>query len=71
MDMTVSKSTRTQVAPITKLRNDQRSGPSISGKPTHAQIAARAYEIYVKKGRPQGQCESNWLQAEKELMGKA
>jgi hypothetical protein len=71
MNTTVSKSTRTQMAPITKLRNDQYSGSSISGKPTQAQIAARAYEIYVKKGCPQGQSEANWLQAEKELTGRA
>jgi hypothetical protein len=68
MNTTVSKSTRTQMSPITKLRSEQGSG---SRKPTQTEIAARAYEIYVKRGCPQGQSEAHWLQAEKELMGKA
>lgn len=36
-------------------------------KATDEEIARRAYEIYVMKGRPPGQCMQNWLQAEKEL----
>lgn len=35
--------------------------------PAHAEIARRAYEIYIHKGRRPGQCEKNWLQAEQEL----
>jgi hypothetical protein len=35
--------------------------------PTHDEIAKRAYDIYVKKGRRQGQCERNWQQAENDL----
>ena len=31
------------------------------------QIARRAWAIWVKKGRPAGQDEQNWLQAESEL----
>jgi hypothetical protein len=38
-----------------------------TARPTHAEIAKRAYEIYLKKGRKPGQCERNWLQAEQEL----
>jgi hypothetical protein len=40
-------------------------------RPTQAEIAARAYEIYVRKGYPQGQSDAHWLQAEKELTAKA
>lgn len=40
-----------------------------SPKTTHDDIAWRAYEIYVTKGCPSGQCEQNWLQAEQELRG--
>jgi hypothetical protein len=40
-------------------------------KPTQAEIAVRAHEIYVKKGCPQGQSEAHWLQAERELTRKA
>ena len=35
--------------------------------PTHAQIAQRAREIWERKGRPQGQDEKNWHEAEEEL----
>ncbi len=34
---------------------------------THEAVAKRAYEIWIRKGRPQGQCQQNWLEAEKEL----
>lgn len=41
--------------------------------PTHDDIARRAYDIYVKAGRKQGQCKQNWQQAEQSLheQGKA
>ena len=35
--------------------------------PTHDDIAQRAYDIYVKAGRKQGQCKQNWQQAEQSL----
>jgi hypothetical protein len=34
---------------------------------SHDAIAKRAYEIWVRKGRPAGQCKQNWKQAEAEL----
>ena len=34
---------------------------------THDQIAKRAYEIWVAKGRPTGRDLENWNQAEREL----
>ena len=71
MNTTVSKSTRTQMSPISRLRSDQSSGSSMAIKPTQAEIAVRAHEIYVKKGCPQGQSEAHWLQAERELTRKA
>lgn len=43
------------------------SGSAPTTRPSHAEIAKRAYEIYVKNGRQQGQCERNWLRAEQEL----
>ena len=36
--------------------------------PTHAEIAARAYELYVQRGRLDGYEVDDWLQAEYELM---
>ncbi len=37
-------------------------------QPTQAQIAARAYELYVQRGRQDGYEMDDWLQAEYELM---
>jgi hypothetical protein len=37
-------------------------------QPTHQQIAARAYELYVQRGRIDGYDMDDWLQAEYELM---
>ena len=36
-------------------------------KPAHDQVAKRAYEIWVAKGRPAGRDLENWQQAEREL----
>lgn len=33
------------------------------------EIAERAYLLWLAKGRPQGQDETNWLEAEAELVG--
>ena len=46
---------------------DGRYGQVVSLMPTHDEIAKRAYEIYIKKGRRQGQSERDWQQAENEL----
>ncbi len=35
--------------------------------PTHEQIEARAYEIYVERGSVDGNDVGNWLEAEAEL----
>ena len=34
---------------------------------THEQIAQRAHQIWEKRGRPAGQDEKNWLEAEAQL----
>jgi hypothetical protein len=41
-----------------------------SDSPTHEQIAKRAYEIWVARGRPHGKDAENWRQAERELLGR-
>lgn len=41
--------------------------PSKSAMPSHEQIAKRAYEKWVKRGRPNGQHLQDWLEAEAEL----
>ena len=35
--------------------------------PTQEAVARRAYELWIKKGRPQGQERQNWLEAEAQL----
>ena len=37
------------------------------GTPSHAEIAARAEQIYVESGRVAGRDLENWVQAENEL----
>jgi hypothetical protein len=40
------------------------------GTPSHAEIAARAEQIYVESGSVAGRDLENWVQAEKELKGR-
>ena len=37
---------------------------------SYEQIAQKAYEIWLRKGRPVGQDEQNWHEAELELKGR-
>jgi hypothetical protein len=39
-------------------------------RPDHAQIAARAYELFVERGRVPGHAMRDWLDAEAELAGE-
>lgn len=36
----------------------------------HEAIAARAYELWEKQGKPENQADALWLQAERELMAE-
>jgi len=63
--MTESKTT--QMYPTQQKHDNSRPKQALSSMPTHDDIARRAYEIYIKKGSRQGQCERNWQQAEKDL----
>ena len=60
----------THASPGPQKRAVPQSGPvksPASPAPSHADIARRAYDIYVRKGRQPGQCEQNWRQSEQEL----
>jgi hypothetical protein len=46
------------------------SKPSGVVTPSHEEIAMRAYEIYIQLGRPQGQSEQIWQQAEQDIQNK-
>jgi hypothetical protein len=37
-------------------------------RPTHQEIAARAYQLYLERGREDGHDTDDWFQAEYELM---
>lgn len=39
--------------------------------PTHDQIAARAYEFFIRRGREHGFDADDWFRAEEELRGRA
>ena len=48
-------------------REDPVSAILSDAPPTHAQIAARAYELFAASGYQDGHSEEHWLQAEREL----
>lgn len=39
----------------------------IKAKPSHAEVAEKAYEIYRKEGYPQGRDVQHWLAAERQI----
>ncbi|MCE9590746.1 MAG: DUF2934 domain-containing protein [Planctomycetes bacterium] len=43
------------------------AAPVFKPRPTHDEIARRAYEVWVRKGRPVGRDLENWNDAEREL----
>ena len=52
-------------------KSSPRSEPQIAeGHSTREVIEARAYQIYVERGCAHGQDVEDWLQAERELLGK-
>ena len=48
-------------------RDDPVSAVLSDATPTREQIAARAYELFVRSGYQHGRSEEHWLQAEREL----
>lgn len=44
---------------------------SVTVSPQEDQIAARAYQIWLENGQPEGSHEENWHQALRELSGSA
>ncbi len=62
-DKTMETGAKRRGAKVEALRPEEAKAAA----PTHAQIALRAREIWERKGRPQGQDEKNWHEAEEEL----
>ena len=67
MDKYTTQSEATQMLAAELTHDDLQPGPGVIPIPTHAEIARRAYEIYIKTGRIQGQCKQNWQHAEHDL----
>jgi hypothetical protein len=47
-----------------------RAAAASNHEPTHEDIAARAYELYLARGSMDGYSEEDWLLAEAELRRK-
>jgi hypothetical protein len=41
----------------------------LTTKPTHGEIAHRAYELFLARGAQHGHADQDWFEAERELMG--
>lgn len=62
------KPSETQAKPVTSV-NPPSNGSSNHGADgdMEAAIRARAYELWEKRGRPEGASHEDWLQAEREI----
>jgi len=67
MNKYTTQSEATRILAAQQTHSDLHPGHGVITMPTHADIAKRAYDIYVKNGCKQGQCKQNWQQAEHEL----
>lgn len=63
------KSTVPQSAAPAKTAGIHTASPT--GSKTRDRIALRAYELYVQRGRQDGQALEDWLQAERQLVSAA
>lgn len=62
--MTQALETRNEELPETQ---GPRAGEDTAVSPSHDEIAARAYELFLQGGCVDGRDVDNWLQAEKDL----
>jgi hypothetical protein len=70
MKITGRKTTKSEktTAPKTSKARKSAAAPSEPKRtPTHEEIAARSYELYLARGAEPGHAEQDWLQAESEL----
>jgi len=54
-------------APKVKAASTARSAVIATAEPTHDEIAARAYELYLARGSLDGYSDEDWMLAEAEL----
>jgi len=55
---------------MSRLFSSHTSQPATPVKVAHDKIAMRAYEKWVKRGRPQGTQVQDWIEAETELQAE-
>ena len=67
MNKYTTQSEAKQILAAKQTHSDPHPGHGVITMPTHDDIAKRAYDIYIKNGRRQGQCQQNWQQAEHDL----
>jgi len=46
------------------------AGEPLTSQPSDGEIAALAYELWERRGRPQGDGREDWLEAERQLRGQ-
>jgi hypothetical protein len=57
-------------APKVKAASRAKAAAVPGAEPTHEEIAARAYELYLARGSLDGYSEEDWLLAEAELRNR-
>ena len=67
MNKYTTQTQATRILAAGQNHSDLHAGRGVIAMATHDEIALRAYDIYVKSGRKQGQCTKNWHEAEHEL----
>jgi hypothetical protein len=65
------KAEKTSAPMVKASKSDKTGGVAVAGRraPTHDEIAARSYELYLARGGESGHAEEDWLRAEAELNG--
>jgi hypothetical protein len=63
--------TKAQKSATRQAGSIRHTAPTQGPRPTHANIAVRAYTIYISTGRQLNSCIRQWLQAEKELQSES
>lgn len=54
-------------SPLAAAPPELMAGPPVDGEIPQEKVAQRAFEIWVRKGRPVGTADQDWVQAEAEL----
>ena len=62
-----SKASETQAKPVTSVNPPANGNSATMNDDLDAAIRARAYELWEKRGRPEGASHDDWLQAEQEI----